>query len=87
MIRGAHQDICAEVEPHSTSLILSSTAPDGTIIGPYEIPMEPKALLKEVEWGGFWGYMAGVVPLGSINRIVHQMFEALKAGDGAYWAN
>jgi len=60
LISGTNQGIYAEVEPHPTSLVLSSTAPDGTIIGPYEIPMEPKALLEEAERGGFWSYMAGV---------------------------
>ncbi|MBP7689502.1 MAG: NTP transferase domain-containing protein [Thermoflexales bacterium] len=60
LISGTNQGIYAEVEPHPTSLVLSSTAPDGTLIGPYEIPMEPKALLEEAERGGFWSYMAGV---------------------------
>ena len=60
LISGTNQGIYAEVEPHPTSLVLSSTAPDGTIIGPVEIPMEPKALLEEAERGGFWSYMAGV---------------------------
>ncbi len=60
LISGTNQGIYAEVEPHPTSLVLSSTAPDGTLIGPVEIPMEPKALLEEAERGGFWSYMAGV---------------------------
>lgn len=60
LISGTNQGIYAEVEPHPTALALSSTAPDGTISGPYEIPMDPKALLAEAERGGFWSYMAGV---------------------------
>ncbi len=28
--------------------------------GPYEIPLEPKALLEEATRGGFWSYIAGV---------------------------
>ncbi len=60
LICGTDQGIYAKVEPHPTSLILSSTTPDGAIYGPHEIPMEPKVLLKEAEAGGFWSYIAGV---------------------------
>ncbi len=60
LIVGTNQGIYAEVEPHPTSLVLSSTTPDGETHGPYEIPMEPKALLAEAQKGGFWSYIAGV---------------------------
>ena len=60
LIAGTNQGIYAEVEQHPTSLVLSSTTPDGTTHGPYEIPMEPKALLAEAQRGGFWSYIAGV---------------------------
>src|SRR3972149_2675322 len=60
LISGTNQGIYAEVTPHPTSLVLTSTASDGVVRGPYEIPMEPKALLEEAERGGFWSYMAGV---------------------------
>jgi UTP-glucose-1-phosphate uridylyltransferase/mevalonate kinase len=60
LIAGTDQGIHAEVEPHSTSLVLTSTTPDGQTHGPYEIPMEPKALLEEAQAGGFWSYIAGV---------------------------
>jgi UTP-glucose-1-phosphate uridylyltransferase/mevalonate kinase len=60
LICGTDQGIYAEVESHPTSLVLSSTTPDGTTHGPYEIPMEPKALLEEAQHGGFWSYIAGV---------------------------
>lgn len=60
LITGTDQGIYAEVAPHPTSLVLSSTTPDGVRAGPYEIPMEPKALLEEAQKGGFWSYMAGV---------------------------
>jgi UTP-glucose-1-phosphate uridylyltransferase/mevalonate kinase len=60
IITGTNQGIYAEVEPHPNALVLSSTTPDGEHIGPYEIPMEPKALLAEAERGGFWSYIAGV---------------------------
>ena len=60
LICGTNQGIYAEVEPHPTSLILSSTSPEGERLGPYEIPMEPKALLAEAQKGDFWSYIAGV---------------------------
>jgi UTP-glucose-1-phosphate uridylyltransferase/mevalonate kinase len=60
LICGTDQGISAEVEPHPTSLVLSSTTRDGSLHGPYEIPMQPRALLEEAEKGGFWSYIAGV---------------------------
>lgn len=60
LITGTDQGIYAEVTPHPTSLVLKSTTPDGERRGPYEIPMQPKALLEEAQRGGFWSYIAGV---------------------------
>jgi UTP-glucose-1-phosphate uridylyltransferase/mevalonate kinase len=60
LISGTDQGIYAEVEPHPTSLILSSTTEEGETRGPYEIPMQPQALLEEAQKGGFWSYIAGV---------------------------
>ena len=60
LICGTDQGIYAEIEPHPTSLVLTSSTPDGQIHGPYEIPMEPKALLEEALSGSFWSYIAGV---------------------------
>ncbi len=60
LICGTDQGIHAEVAPHPTSLVLTTTTPDGEHVGPYEIPMEPKALLEEAGKGGFWSYAAGV---------------------------
>ncbi len=60
LITGTDQGIYAEVSPHPTSLVLSSTSPEGKREGPYLIPMEPKALLDEAQKGGFWSYIAGV---------------------------
>jgi UTP-glucose-1-phosphate uridylyltransferase/mevalonate kinase len=60
LICGTDQGIYAEVEPHPTSLLLSSiTHPDGPD-AVFEIPMTPKALLEEAQKGGFWSYIAGV---------------------------
>ncbi len=60
LITGTDQGIYAEVEPHPTSLILTSTTEEGEKIGPYEIPMQPNVLLEEAQKGGFWSYIAGV---------------------------
>ncbi len=60
LICGTDQGIHAEASAHPTSLVLSTTLPDGTKVGPYEIPMEPKALLEEAGKGTFWSYSAGV---------------------------
>jgi UTP-glucose-1-phosphate uridylyltransferase/mevalonate kinase len=60
LICGTDQGIHAEVNPHSTCLVLSSHLPDGARIGPYEIPMHAETLLRVAQEGGFWSYIAGV---------------------------
>jgi UTP-glucose-1-phosphate uridylyltransferase/mevalonate kinase len=60
LICGTDQGIYAEVEPHPTSLVLTSTTSDGEVVGPYEIPMQDRTLLEEAQRGGFWSYIAGV---------------------------
>ena len=60
LICGTNQGIHAEVEPHPTALVVTSTTPDGQVVGPREIPLEPRALLAEAEQGGFFSYAAGV---------------------------
>lgn len=60
LITGTDQGIYAEVEAHPTHLIMTSTTDTGEELGPYQIPMQPQALLEEAEKGGFWSYMAGV---------------------------
>ena len=60
LICGTNQGIYAEVEPHPTALVLTSTTPDGRTVGPEEIPLEPKALLEVAQSGGFFSYAAGV---------------------------
>jgi UTP-glucose-1-phosphate uridylyltransferase/mevalonate kinase len=60
LITGTDQGIYATVSPHPTSLVLTSTSPDGVRSGPYEIPMEPRILLEEAQKGGYWSYIAGV---------------------------
>jgi UTP-glucose-1-phosphate uridylyltransferase/mevalonate kinase len=60
LLSGTDQGIHAEVHPHPTALVLTSTGPDGARIGPHQIPMEPGALLEEAQAGGYWSYIAGV---------------------------
>lgn len=60
LICGTNQGIYAQVEPHPTALVLTSTTPDGKVVGPREVPLEPKALLEEAQRGGFFSYAAGV---------------------------
>jgi len=67
LICGTDQGIYAEVQPHPTSLVLSSTTPEGQVYGPYEIPMQAKSLLEEAQSGGFWSYIAGVAYQALVN--------------------
>jgi UTP-glucose-1-phosphate uridylyltransferase/mevalonate kinase len=60
LLTGTDQGIYADVQPHPTSLVISSTTPSGEKHGPSAIPMEPKVLLEEAQKGGFWSYIAGV---------------------------
>ncbi len=60
LLTGTDQGIYAEVEPHPTALVLTSTIPDGEKHGSYEIPMESRVLLEEAQRGSFWSYIAGV---------------------------
>lgn len=60
LICGTNQGIYAEVEPHPSALIMTSTMPDGKSLGPYEVPMHPDALMEEAQKGGFFSYAAGV---------------------------
>ena len=60
LITGTDLGIYAEVAPHPTLLLLAATTPEGTKLGPQEIPMKPQALLQVAHGGGFWSYIAGV---------------------------
>lgn len=60
LICGTNQGIYAEVEPHPSALVLTSTTPDGQTVGPCEIPLELKTLLEVAQQGGFFSYAAGV---------------------------
>ena len=71
LITGTDQGIYADVSPHPTSLVLTSTAQDGTRQGPVEIPMEPGALFEEAQKGSYWSYIAGVAYQVLTNYHVH----------------
>lgn len=60
IIAGTNQGIHAEVKPHPTKLIVRSTLQDGTRPEPYEVAMEPEALMHAAQQGGFYSYAAGV---------------------------
>ncbi len=60
LLTGTDQGLYAEVRPHPTALVMTSVTPEGERVGPYEIPMEPEALMAEASRGGFWSYVAGV---------------------------
>ncbi len=60
IIVGTNQGVYADVKPHPAKLIVTTTLDDGTRQGPWESPMESKALLAEAEKGGFFSYVAGV---------------------------
>jgi len=60
ILTGTDQGLYAEVKPHPAKLILHATLEDGRRMGPFEVPMEPDALLAEAEAGGFFSYAAGV---------------------------
>ncbi len=60
IIVGTNQGIYGEVKAHPTKLIFRATLNDGTKVPPWEVPMEPGALLKQAEEGGFFSEVAGV---------------------------
>jgi UTP-glucose-1-phosphate uridylyltransferase/mevalonate kinase len=59
LITGTNQGIYAEIESHPNALNLTSTTTEGEVLGPHEIPMEPKALLEAAQDGSYWSYIAG----------------------------
>ena len=60
VICGTNHGVYADVEPHPTKLILTSSLDDGTSEGPFEISMDIDELKAEAEKGGFFSYAAGV---------------------------
>lgn len=60
IITGTNQGIYADVRPHPDKLIIKAVTDAGEPHGPYELPMDSKALLEEALKGGFFSYAAGV---------------------------
>ena len=60
LITGTNQGILADVRPHPTHLVITADVGRGERIGPYEIPIDPQALLTEAQEGGLFAYAAGV---------------------------
>jgi UTP-glucose-1-phosphate uridylyltransferase/mevalonate kinase len=60
IICGTNQGIHAAVRSHPTHLVVHTTLDDGTRPPPFEVPMEPAALLAAARAGGFYSYAAGV---------------------------
>ncbi|HAJ79973.1 MAG TPA: GHMP kinase [Fibrobacteres bacterium] len=60
LIVGTNQGMYAEVKPHPTKLVFRATLNDGTSMPAWEVPMERKALLEQIQQGGFFSYVAGV---------------------------
>ncbi|MBW4577825.1 MAG: hypothetical protein KME08_21560 [Aphanothece sp. CMT-3BRIN-NPC111] len=60
LLVGTNQGLYAEVKPHPTQLILSTSLSDGSRKESLVLPMERETLLAEAEKGGFFSYAAGV---------------------------
>ena len=60
IITGTSQGLYADIQPHPSKLILSTTFRDGTKKGPFKIEMERRALFEEAQKGGFFSYACGV---------------------------
>ncbi|RPI01459.1 MAG: GHMP kinase [Calditrichaeota bacterium] len=60
LLVGTNQGIYTTAKRHPNKLIISTTLPDGSKLGPHEIEMKPKKLLEVAEQGGFYSYSAGV---------------------------
>ena len=60
LITGTNQGLYAEVKPHPSKLIFTSTRDDGTRDESLEIAMDTEALLAESAKGTYFSYVAGV---------------------------
>ena len=60
LLVGTNQGIYARARRHPNKLVISTTLPDGSQLGPHEIDMNPQKLLAVAEEGGFYSYSAGV---------------------------
>ena len=60
LVSGTNQGLHARACRHPTSLIVRSSSHTGERHGPFEVPMEPGALLAVAHSGSYWSYAAGV---------------------------
>jgi len=60
LLVGTNQGIYAKVKRHPSKLVITTTLPDGKVLGPHEIEMKESTLLKVAQEGGFYSYTAGV---------------------------
>lgn len=60
LIVGTNQGIYAKAWRNSGKLVIKTSLPDGQELAPYEMPMQPEALLAIAQEGGFYSYSAGV---------------------------
>jgi UTP-glucose-1-phosphate uridylyltransferase/galactokinase len=60
IIVGTNQGVHAKIKPHPSKFVFRSTLSDGTVKGPYELPMESAPLLEAARAGDFFSYAAGV---------------------------
>ena len=61
LIVGTNQGIYAKAKPHRDKFIITSTLPDGSVIGPKEFDMDERSLRAVARRGEFLSYSAGVV--------------------------
>jgi mevalonate kinase len=68
LVVGTTQGIYARVRPHPSKLQVSSTLPDGKLIGPLEMEMNETTLVQIARTGGFFSYCAGVAYYALLNH-------------------
>ncbi|MCD4655844.1 GHMP kinase [bacterium] len=59
IIAGTNQGLYADIEPHPSSLVITSILHDGTAQGPFSVDMDSDALFQCAKNGGFFSYAAG----------------------------
>lgn len=60
LVVGTNQGIYARAKKHPSKLIITTTLPDGKVLGPHELDMDLNKLLEVAAEGGFYSYTAGV---------------------------
>lgn len=60
LVSGTNQGLRARARKHAHSLVVHASSHTGERHGPFEVPMEPGALLAVAHSGSYWSYAAGV---------------------------